>query len=144
MSGVGDFLAGLGEAARAGKAAGSRSAPTRTYYEDPTVAQTAADEAWRIWQRISQRVEGGAWFYRAREQVLAEEIPDIAKAYGRPVALRVERAVQGMDPSALAPAARAAERAGNQAAVRSYLRQRDGRIGIINRISLALIGRHFW
>lgn len=143
MSAIGELWSGLGKAVQ-GKAGARAPVPTQRYFEDPTVAQTAADETNRLWQRIGQKVEGGVWFYQAREQVLAEEIPDIAKAYGRPVAARVERAVQRTEPRDLPRAATAAVRAGNRAAARSFLRARDGRVSLINRISLTLIGRHFW
>lgn len=143
MSAIGELWSGLSKAVQS-KAGAAQPSPTLRYFEDPTVAQTAADETHRLWRRIGQKVEGGVWFYRAREQVLAEEIPDIGKAYGRPVAARVERAVQRMEPRDLPRAATAAVRAGNQAAARSFLRTRDGRVSLINRLSLAWFGRHFW
>lgn len=124
----------------------ARVAPGSRYFEDPSVAETAADEIARLWQRISSRVAGGAWFYKAREDVLAEEIPDISKAYGRAVATRVERAIQCKAPAELSPVARASTAEGNRRAVGAYLRGRSGskRISLVNRISLALCGRHFW
>jgi hypothetical protein len=143
LSAIGELWSGLGKAVQ-GKAGARAPVPTLRYFEDPTVAQTAADEAHRLWLRIAQKVQGGVWFYQAREQVLAEEIPDIGKAYGRPVASRVEKAVQRMEPCDLPAAATAAVRAGNQAAARSFLRARDGRVSLINRLSLAWFGRHFW
>lgn len=143
MSAIGELWSGLGKAVQ-GKAGARAPVPTSRYFEDPTVAQTAADETRRLWERIGRKVEGGVWFYRAREQVLAEEIPDIRKAYGQPVAARVEKAVQQTEPRDLPATATAAVRAGNQAAARSYLRARDGRVSLINRLSLAWFGRHFW
>lgn len=146
MTGLADLALAMRQAASHGNRGHKPPAPTRTYAEDPTVAATAADVSADLWARIGRKVEGGAWFYRAREEVLAEEIPDISKAYGRPVASRVEKAIQQMDPARISPAARDAVRAGNRAAVQGYLRGRSrrGRISLVNRVSLALFGRHFW
>lgn len=146
MSNIGEMARAFREAASHGdRARHAPPAPTRTYFEDPTVAETAAEETARLWQRIGSKVERGVWFYRAREQVLAEEIRDIGKAFGQPVARRVEKAVQQTSPAHLSPAANDAVRAGNHAAVEQYLRarSRSGRIGILNAICLALFGRHF-
>src|SRR3712207_1604545 len=80
------------------------------YYEDPTIAQVSALEYDRVWGRIGNKVATGMWFYRAREVVLAEEIPDIAKAYGRTVAQRVSKAIQHTSPERIPkPAQRAAK-----------------------------------
>ena len=146
MSSIEELARAFTRAAASGSRAAAIPAPSRTYREDPTVAETAAEETARLWARISRKVEAGVWFYRAREQVLAEEIRDIGTAYGAPVAKRVERAVQHMESARVSPAARCAVEAGNRTAVEAYLRARDPRrrIGLVNRISLALLGRHFW
>lgn len=146
MSSLADLALAMRQAASHGNRGHKPPAPTRTYAEDPTVAATAADVSTDLWARIGRKVEGGAWFYRAREEVLAEEIPDIGKAYGRPVASHVEKAIQQMDPTKISPAAREAVRAGNRAAVEGYLRGRcrRGRISLPNRVSLAVFGRYFW
>ena len=52
------------------------------YYEDPSIARCAAAEYDRLWDRIAKGVAGGGYFYREREVILAEEMPDISKAYG--------------------------------------------------------------
>lgn len=70
-----------------------------TIIEDPTIAQVAALEYERVCNRIGMKVSLGVWFYRAREIVLAEEIPDIAKAYGKVVASRVTYAIERTPPS---------------------------------------------
>jgi len=80
------------------------------YYEDPSIAHCCAVEYDRLWQRIATKVAGGMWFYRAREIVLAEEIPDISKAFGTLVAQRVSKAIQHTSPDRIPkPAQRAAK-----------------------------------
>lgn len=115
-----------------------------TYYEDPTVAQASALEYERLWQRIGEKVRAGVWFYQAREAVLAEEIPDISKAYGKPVADRVQRAIQQTPEGRLPPDARAAVKAGNAAACRAHLVATRGRVGWLNELSLRWFGVHLW
>jgi hypothetical protein len=120
------------------------STPGPKYIEDPTVAQTAAVEYDRLWQRIGTKVQNGVWFFQAREQVLAEEIPDIAKAYGRPVATRVERAIQCTTQAKLPRLARQAQDDWVRSACRAHVMRTHGKVSWINRLSLRLLGVHFW
>lgn len=62
--------------------------------EDPSIAWAAAAEFDRVWKRIDRMTAEGTWFFRAREVVLAEEYPHMAKTYGKAVADRVTRVVQ--------------------------------------------------
>ena len=118
--------------------------PGRAYIEDPTVAQAAAVEYDRLWQRISIKVRGGVWFFQAREQVLAEEIPDITKAFGRPVATRVERAIQCTKQDQLTRSARKAQGDRIRSTCETYVMRKHGKVSWLNRFSLRLLGVHFW
>lgn len=64
------------------------------FVEDPSVAWAAAAEFERVWKRIDDMTAEGTWFFRAREVVLAQEYPHMAKTYGKAVADRVTRVVQ--------------------------------------------------
>lgn len=112
------------------------------YLEDPTVAQTAALEYERVWARIAGKVERGAWFYQAREQVLAEELLDIRKAYGEVVAKRVGMAIQRTPPAQLPKDSRDSVKDANRRTIETHLLATRGRIGVVNRLWLRLFGVH--
>jgi hypothetical protein len=115
----------------------------RHYFEDPSVAFTCAAEYDRLWNRIAERTARGEWFYRAREVVLAEEMADIATAFGRPVADRVSRAIQHTSPDRLPRWARRAARDLRCRQTMEHLRATRGRVGFLNAVSLFLTGAHW-
>lgn len=110
------------------------------YYEDPSIARCCAVEYDRLWQRIAEKVAAGMWFYRAREIVLAEETPDMGKAFGREVVTRVSRAIQHTSPENLPRSAKAAERAHLVRIHEECLTQRLGGVSWANRLCLRLTG----
>lgn len=101
----------------------------KSYIEDPTISRTAAIEFDRVWARIERRVAGGAWFFQARAQVLAEEIPDISHAFGQEVAQRVQSTIQRREPPVIRSPHVAAIVAGDR-----------GLRGIINRWGFRAFG----
>ena len=107
-----------------------------TSIEDPTIARVCALEYDRLWQRIGAKVAGGAWFYGAREQVLAEEMLDIQTAYGKVVADRVARAIQHTSPDRLPKAVKEVQRD----RVASLIQDSRPNMGWINRLFLRWTG----
>lgn len=114
------------------------------YYEDPSIAQCAAVEYDRLWQAIVSRTAAGEWFYQAREIVLAEELPDIHKAFGDEVAKRVSKAIQHTDPNHMPKWARQAARARLAERLKQSVIKRRGKVGWLDHISLKLLGLPFW
>lgn len=112
--------------------------------EDPTIARTAALEFDRVWGLIEDAVTDGAWFWRAREVILAREIPDIATAYGKTVASRVEIAVMRQGPEHMAPEVQRAVGDRMTAGLMAEHRRVRGGIGLINRLSFRLTGVALW
>lgn len=112
------------------------------YYEDPSVSTVAVLEYDRLWARICHKTHYGVWFFRAREIVLAEEIPDIAKAYGKPVADRVQKAIQHTSPSLAPPPAFDKAKSAREGAEALMLVR--GQISWINRVWLKWFGTVFW
>lgn len=110
------------------------------YYEDPTIARCCAVEYDRLWQRIADKVAAGQWFYRAREIVLAEEVPDMSKAFGPEVASRVSKAIQHTDPGNLPRSVKAAERAHLVRLHEECLTKRRGGVSWANWLCLRLTG----
>lgn len=110
------------------------------YYEDPSIARCCAVEYDRLWQRIAEKVAEGTWFYRAREIVLAEELPDIGKAFGKEVAKRVSKAIQHTSPEEIPPWAKKARKAKDIAMYETFLTERRGGVSWANRICLKLTG----
>ncbi len=113
------------------------------YYEDPTIAQVSALEYDRVWGRIASKVARGTGFYQAREVVLAEEVPDMARVYGRTVAQRVSKAVQHTSPDRIPRAAKQAAKAGQVRYYEGWLMQTKGKVGWMDRICLTLFGVPF-
>jgi hypothetical protein len=114
------------------------------YYEDPSIARCCAVEYERVWQRIADRVAKGEWFYVARERVLAEELPDIHKAFGTVVAQRVSKAIQHTSPDQIPKWAKAAKRGKEVADFEEWLTRTRGKVSWINRLSLRFGGIPFW
>lgn len=110
------------------------------YFEDPSIARCCAVEYDRLWERIAEKVAAGQWFYRAREIVLAEEVPDMSKAFGSEVASRVSKAIQHTDPDNLPRSAKAAERAHLVRVHEECLMKRLGGVSWANRLCLRLTG----
>jgi hypothetical protein len=116
----------------------------RRYIEDPSIARCAALEFDRVWGLIERSTADGEWFFRAREVILAREIPDMQTAYGRAVASRVSIAIQCRGPEDLSPEAKRAVRDRMRDLLMAEHARRRGGIGIINRISFQLTGTAFW
>jgi hypothetical protein len=114
------------------------------YFEDPSIAQCAAVEYDRLWQAIASKVAAGEWFYRAREVVLAEELPDIHKAFGPEVATRVSKAVQHTDPDRIPKWAKQRAKAYMAESLKRSLIKRRGKVGWLDHLSLKLTGMPFW
>jgi hypothetical protein len=110
------------------------------YYEDPSIASCCAVQYDRLWQRIAEKVAEGMWFYRAREIVLAEEVPDMSKAFGRVVAQRVSKAIQHTDPEMMPDWVKKAVKARNIAEFETFLTEKRGGVSWANRLSLKLTG----
>jgi len=110
---------------------------TDQYYEDPSIAQVCALEYERLWGRITRRVTAGGWFYREREIILAEEIPDISKAYGPVVGQRVQKAIQQTPPKGVYETRIAQEH-------RKWLIENRGGVSWIQRLSLKWLGSRLW
>jgi hypothetical protein len=122
----------------------SRAPYSVRYYEDPSISQCTAVEYDRLWQAIADKVAAGEWFYRAREIVLAEELPDIHKAFGVEVANRVSKAIQHTSPERIPRWARQKARARRAERLTQSLIKRRGRVGWLDRLSLKLTGMPFW
>ena len=114
------------------------------YFEDPSIARCCAVEYDRLWKAIAARVAKGEWFYRAREIVLAEELPDIHKAFGDEVAKRVSKAIQHTDPETIPKWAKQAAKDHLRRSCEAHLLKTRGKISWINRLSLRLGGIPFW
>lgn len=112
--------------------------------EDPTIARTAALEFDRVWGLIEDATAAGTWFWKAREVTLAEEIPDIATAFGKVVATRVEIAVMRRGPEDMSPEARRALRDRRTADMMAEHIRARGKINPINRLFFHLTGTALW
>lgn len=122
-----------------------RRAPFSTrYYEDPSISRCTAAQYDRLWQAIADKVAAGEWFYRAREVVLAEEIPDISKAFGDEVAKRVSKAIQHTDPDRIPKWAKQRAKAHLAESLKRGLIKRRGKVGWLDHLSLKLTGMPFW
>jgi hypothetical protein len=114
------------------------------YFEDPSIARCCAVEYDRVWDRISRKVAEGEWFYRAREVVLVEEVPDMTRAFGAVVAQRVSKAIQHTDPERIPKWAKQAAKDHLRRSCEAHLLKTRGKISWINRLSLRLGGIPFW
>jgi len=122
----------------------SKAPFTNRYFEDPSIARCAAVEYDRLWKAIAARVAKGQSFYRAREIVLAEELPDISRAFGDEVAKRVSKAIQHTDPETIPKWAKQAAKDHLRRSCEAHLLKTRGKISWINRLSLKFGGIPFW
>lgn len=109
-------------------------------YEDPTIQTTARVEAVRLWDSIELQVADGIPFHVARERVLAENIGDIGKAFGKDVASRVTSAIEGRAPHTVSKSAKAGRRAIIEQMTLDSCVARKGRLSWLDRISMKLFG----
>ena len=110
------------------------------YYEDPSIARCGAVEYDRLWTQIGKRVANGEYFYRAREIVLAEQMPDIHKAFGKEVAHRVQKAIHHTAPEQMPKWARESARAAEVKEWEAWCMRVHGKVSWVNRLSLKLTG----
>lgn len=114
----------------------------RRYYEDPSIARAAAVVASEVWFKIEAMVRVGSSFYRARETVLAVEMPKVAKSMGKEVASRVVREIHHYGPEHLSGPTKRAQR---KLLLRDYLRmtqhrKRFGRLRWYDRLWIRING----
>jgi hypothetical protein len=110
------------------------------YYEDPSVARCCAVEYDRLWQRIAEKVAEGEYFYVAREKVLAEEVPDMGKAFGPEVPKRVSKAIQQTSPEHIPKWAKDRVKVRRIAMFEEFLTRKRGGVSWANRLCLRLTG----
>lgn len=111
------------------------------YREDPSVGRAAATATMRIMGRIEDACLDGLPFHVARERILAEEIPDLRKAFGPVVADRVGRVVQWQDETSMRPEVRREIKRRRTAAIAAAVLPKHGRImRAVQRASLAITG----
>jgi hypothetical protein len=105
--------------------------------EDPRIEAVAKIEAVRLWDEIEARLHVTDFdFFHLREKVLAENVPTIAKTYGKEVARRTEMAVMSRPPHTVSK-----EVSDRQAArLLAAAVERHGRLRKRDRISMWLFG----
>lgn len=108
--------------------------------EDPNIERVSRLEAARLWDRVEAKMAAGIPFFMAREQVLAEEIPDLSKAFGAEIGKRVTRAIQGREPHKLTKEGAAAVKKYTTGVIAAETIKRKGRLSLMDRICLKLFG----